>query len=98
MTDRFRHEDTLCLRPHLNEAPSLLLRGRGSEPSGLTPVDMEDLAGDKGGPFEVEDPVHDVAAFAEPAEGMKFRHARIGGEVVGCPYDAESNSVHTNPA
>jgi hypothetical protein len=59
---------------------------------------MEGLAGDKGGSIEVEDPVNDIADFAEPAKRVKFRHAFIGGEVVCGPDDAESNSVHTNSA
>src|SRR5579859_6705055 len=47
----------------------------------LAPVDVERLAGDKCGSFEVEDPVDDVADFTEPAQGMKVGHTRIGGGV-----------------
>ena len=54
-------------------------------PSGLTPVDMERLTGDKGRPFEIEDPVDNVADFAEPAERVEVCHARIGGGVVPRP-------------
>jgi hypothetical protein len=39
-----------------------------SASSSLTPVDVERLAGDKCGPFEVEDSVDDIADFAEPAQ------------------------------
>jgi hypothetical protein len=48
--------------------------------SGRTAVDVQGLAGDECGPFEVEDPVDDVADFADPAKGP--RHALIGGRVV----------------
>ena len=37
----------------------------------LTSIDMQRLAGDKGGSFEVKDPVDDVADFAESAERVE---------------------------
>ena len=46
-----------------------------SVPGGLTAVDVQGLAGDEGGPFEVEDPVDDVADLAQPAERVKRGHA-----------------------
>ena len=69
-----------------------------SASSSLTPVDVERLAGDKCGPFEVEDPVDDIADFTEPAQRMKVRHTRIGGGVVPRPDYAQSDRVHPNPA
>jgi hypothetical protein len=39
----------------------------GSVTGGLTAVDVQDLAGDECGPFEVEDPVDNVANLADPA-------------------------------
>ena len=66
--------------------------------SSLTPVDVERLAGDKCGSFEVEDPVDDIADFTEPAQRMKVRHTRIGGGVVPRPDNPQSDGVHPNPA
>ena len=70
----------------------------GSVSSGLTSIDMQRLAGDKGGPFEVEDPVDNVADFAEPAERMEICHARIGGGVVPRPDYPQGDSIHPNSA
>jgi hypothetical protein len=39
---------------------------------------MELLSGDLCGPFEVEDPVDDVADFEETAERVKVCHTRAG--------------------
>ncbi len=50
--------------------------------SGLTAVDVQDLAGDERRPFEIEDPVNDVFELAQPAKGMKAGEAVVGGEVV----------------
>ena len=38
---------------------------------GLPPVDVQDLAGDERGAFEIQDAVDDVADLAHPAEGME---------------------------
>ena len=46
--------------------------------SGPTTVDVEDLARDECGPFEIQDRVDDVADFAEPAKGVEFGHPLIG--------------------
>src|SRR5580658_8857975 len=73
-------------------------RLRGSAPSRLASVDMESLPGHKGGPIEVEDAVDHIADLAEPAQGMKVGHTRIGGEVVTRPDDPQRDRVHPNPA
>ncbi len=44
------------------------LQGLVSVPSCLAAVDVEALAGDEGGPFEVEDSVGDVADLARATE------------------------------
>ena len=44
-----------------------------SVPGGLPTVDVQDLAGDERGPFEIQDAVDDVADLAHPAEGVERR-------------------------
>src|SRR5207244_12640348 len=50
--------------------------------SSLAPVDVERLARDKRGPFEVQDPVDDIADFTAPDQRMKISHTSIGGGTV----------------
>jgi hypothetical protein len=50
---------------------------RTSVPGGLTAVDVQGLAGDKAGLFEIEDPVGDVADLADPPDGVKTRQALV---------------------
>ena len=42
-----------------------------SPAGGLTAVDVQDLARDERGSFEVEDPVDDVVDVADPARGWR---------------------------
>ena len=49
---------------------------------GLTPVDVQGLAGDERGLFEIQDRVDDVADLANSADGVKADHVFVGGRVV----------------
>jgi hypothetical protein len=48
-----------------------------SVPCGLAAVDVQSLAGDEGGAFEVQDPGDDVVNFADTAEGVKGCHGLV---------------------
>ena len=48
-------------------------------PRSLTTVDVQGLAGDKRGTFEVEDPVDDVADLAGPTDGVQRSHRLAAG-------------------
>jgi hypothetical protein len=48
----------------------------------LTAVDMQGLAGDERGPFEIQDPVDDVVDLAQPAKGVKAGEPLVGRELV----------------
>jgi hypothetical protein len=50
--------------------------------SGLTAIDVQDLAGDEAGSVEVEDRVGDVTDLADPADGVEAGHAVVGRAVV----------------
>jgi len=51
-------------------------------PGRLPTVDVQDLAGDEGGPLEIQDAVDDVADLADPAEGVECRQALVRRGVV----------------
>ena len=61
-----------------------------------TAVDVQRLAGDEGGVFEIEDPVDDVADLAEPANGLEGGHALVGRVVVHGGLD-DSRSDRVDP-
>ena len=61
---------------------------------GLPAVDMQDLARDECGLFEIQDPVDDIADLANPAEGVEGGLARVGcGFVQSSPDHSERDSV-----
>ena len=61
---------------------------------GLPAVDMQDLARDECGPFEIQDPVDDIADLANPAEGVEGGLARVGcGFVQRSPDHSERDGV-----
>jgi hypothetical protein len=63
----------------------------------LAAVDVQDLASDERGPFEIEDPVNDVLNVADSAEWVQFRQSLIGtGVKPGIPDDARADGIDPN--
>src|SRR6266851_7992922 len=63
----------------------------------LPTVDMQDLARDEWGPFEIHDPVDHIADLADAAEGVEAGHARVErGVVAWGPDHSESDGVDSH--
>src|SRR4051794_311332 len=58
--------------------PSFRVGSQCSMSGALTAVDVQGLAGDERGTFEIEDPVDDIADLAGPTDGVQ-RSARLVG-------------------
>src|SRR4051794_22204621 len=58
--------------------PSFRVGSQCSMSGGLSAVDVQGLAGDERGTFEIDDPVDDVADLAGPTDGVQ-RSARLVG-------------------
>ena len=66
----------------------------GSVSRGLTAVDVQNLPRDEWGPFEIEDPLHDVVDLTDSSERMKLSQTLVALRIeAGILDDAEGDCV-----